>query len=92
MTTAQHLVQRIRRKQLLVCAHRRNDDEEQPVTLESLTDLLAIDSGECEALVRRLQSRGLIALIEAEERREIRLTSRGQRFLDRMARPASVGA
>jgi len=90
MNTAKHLVAQIRRKQLLVCAHRRDDDSSGP-TLADLTELLEIGAGECDALVHRLHARGLISMIGADQDLSIRLTPRGQRLLDRMAVPRLSG-
>jgi Mn-dependent DtxR family transcriptional regulator len=85
MNTGRQLVNQIRRKQLLVCAYRSDEEPGRAaVTEQELTSLMQIGSEDCSALVHRLSSRGLIA---NEADGGIHLTDRGQRLLERMGRP-----
>jgi DNA-binding MarR family transcriptional regulator len=82
MNSAQHLLNQIRRKQLLVCAYSK--DGEEPTSLTDLASQLQIEIAECERLVSRLTSRGLLAIDGHEVPERVKLTQTGHRLLEKM--------
>ena len=87
MDTAQKLLRRVRRKQLLVCAYQpaHTGDGAVPV-LGDITALLDMPAAECLPLLNRLQTKGLIEPVPDAGPGAVRLTAKGQRLVERMAR------
>jgi hypothetical protein len=87
MDTAQKLLRRVRRKQLLVCAYQpeRADGGTLPA-VGDITTWLDMPAAECLPLLNRLQTKGLIEPVPDAGPGAVRLTSKGQRLVERMSR------
>lgn len=86
MHRARPLLEQLRRKQFLLCIYRPDAEAPSPRTIPHVSEILALDAVACAQLMQRLERRGLVEAAPGEAG-ELRLTARGERLVERMARP-----